>query len=124
MEGFYGYTDITHDDVSAAVQTLGFDEKHKWASVLLQALYFGGNLPIQWKCLKPSPLHALLNHSDCDGDIPASKCASIADALEALLPALPEGSGGGHIGVWREKTQLFIAGLRLAAKKGENVEFH
>jgi hypothetical protein len=123
MEGFYNWTDITHEEASAAVQALGFAQEHEWARDLLSAFYCGGNLPIKWECLKPSPLQSLLYHSDCDGDIPASECAGIADALEAVLPALPGGDGGGHIGDWREKTQTFIAGLRLAAKRGEKVEF-
>jgi len=79
---------------------------------------------IRWDALKPSPLHVLLNHSDCDGWIPAKDCAPLADALEAVLPSLPEGEGGGHIGNWRQKTQTFIDGLRLAAAAGEDVEFH
>ena len=123
MEGFYDWEDITHEDVNAAVQTLGFASRHEWARDMLQALYYGGSLPIKWDCLKPSPLHALLNHSDCEGDIPAQECAGIADAMEAVLPELQNVSGGGHIGDLREKTQAFIAGLRLAAEKGESVEF-
>lgn len=123
MEGFYEYMDISHEDASAAVQALGFAQEHKWARELLQAFYFRGNFPIKWECLKPSPLHTLLNHSDCDGIIPASECAAIADALEALLPALPKDDVGGHIDNWRKKTRSFIDGLRLAAKKNEDVDF-
>jgi hypothetical protein len=81
-------------------------------------------LPIEWKCLKPSPLHELLNHSDCDGEIPADQCGSIADALEALIPLLPDEDTGGHIGNWREKTQRFVDGLRAAAVAGEPLGFH
>lgn len=81
-------------------------------------------LPIRWDCLKPSPLHELLYHSDCDGEIPAERCGPIADALEAVLPNMPTGSGGGHIRDWRAKTQQFIDGLRDAAAKGEAVGFH
>ena len=124
MEGFYNWTGITPEEASAAVHALGFAQEHKWASDLLSAFHFGGNLPIKWECLKPSPLHALLNHSDCDGYIPAAECAGIAEALEALLSALPDGSGGGHIGDWREKTRAFISGLRLASENGESVEFY
>jgi hypothetical protein len=80
-------------------------------------------LPIRWAALKPSPLHVLLDHSDCDGSISASDCAPLADALEELLPLL-NGDGGGHIGDYRTKTEQFIAGLRDAASKGEDVEFH
>lgn len=80
-------------------------------------------LPISWNCLQPNPLHELLCHSDCDGEIPASSCAGIADSLERLLPKLPAGDGPGHIGNWRAKTQQFIDGLWAAASAGENVEF-
>jgi hypothetical protein len=81
-------------------------------------------LPIKWECLKPSPLHELLFHSDCDGEIPTASCGPIADELERLLPQLPAGEGGGHIGVWREKTQTFIDGLRRAAAANESLGFH
>lgn len=82
------------------------------------------SLPIKWDCLKPNALYELLNHSDCEGEIPWESCDAIADSLETLLTKLPKGEGGGHIGNWRDKTQKFIDGLRLAAKKKENVDFH
>ncbi len=82
------------------------------------------SLPIKWSCLKPSPLHKLLYHSDCDGDIACEDCGPIADELEKLLPLMPDGDAGGHIGNWRDKTATFIAGLRLAASKNENLNFH
>ena len=81
------------------------------------------SLPISWDCLKPSPLHELLYHSDCEGEIAWVSCATIADALEALIPLLPTGDGGGHIGNWKDKTTAFIDGLRLAATKKETVKF-
>jgi hypothetical protein len=123
MEGYYGWSGITYDDADAVINTIGFESDRAWARELLIAAP-SGNLPIRWSCLKPSPLHELLHHSDCDGEIPASLCSELAEVLEAILPALPEGSGGGHVGNWREKTQTFIDGLRLAAEKGEAVEFH
>lgn len=82
------------------------------------------SLPIQWAALKPSPLHELLYHSDCDGEIPAAACGPIADELEKLLPLLPDEEAGGHIGVWRDKTQKFIDGLRAAAAANESLDFH
>lgn len=82
------------------------------------------NLPIRWDCLKPSPLHELLYHSDCDGEISAGSCGPIADELEKLIPLLPEGDGGGHIGSWRQTTEQFVKGLREAAAAGEPLEFH
>jgi len=81
-------------------------------------------LPIKWDCLKPSPLHELLCHSDCEGEIPADHCAAIADALEAVIPKLPEKDVGGHIGNVRKKTQRFVDGLRAAAEAGEPLDFH
>lgn len=81
-------------------------------------------LPISWDCLKPSPLHELLYHSDCEGEIAADRCGEIADALEELIPLLPEGEAGGHIGIWRDKTAQFVAGLRDAAAAGEALDFH
>ena len=80
-------------------------------------------LPIQWDCLKPSPLHILLHHSDCEGEIAWQDCEKIADALKAIMSNLPSKEDPGHIGNWRDKTQTFIDGLRLAAHKREDVEF-
>ncbi len=84
---------------------------------------FGGKTP--WSSLGKDPLIVLLNHSDCDGIIKAKDCAPLADRLEKLLPALrSEGDGGGHIGSYEEKTRQFINGLRLAASRNEDVDFH
>ena len=81
-------------------------------------------LPIKWECLKPSPLHTLLRHSDCDGKIPWRDCKGIAEALQVLLPLLPQEPAWGHIGDWRQKTQTFIDGLLCAYESKENVDFH
>lgn len=80
--------------------------------------------PISWDALKPDPLHILLHHSDCDGEIAPEHCAAIADRLEEILPSLPDDDGGGHIGNWREKTQSFIDGCRAAAAANEPLDFH
>lgn len=80
-------------------------------------------LPIRWECLKPSPLLELLNHSDCDGNIPANRCGLIADALEDIIPLLPEDNNEGYIDNWSEKTAQFVAGLRAAASAGEPLRF-
>ena len=93
--------------------------------------YFSGGLkrldkrlPIKWDCLKPDPIHKLLNHSDCEGEIEWEDCVAIAERLDQLIPLLPTGDAGGHIGFWRSKTQTFADGLRLAARMKENVGFH
>ena len=79
--------------------------------------------PIKWDLLKPDPLHFLLHHSDCDGEIPVELLEPIAQRLEEVLPKLPNEDAGGHIGNWHEKTQKFIDGLRLAASLNEPVIF-
>jgi len=67
------------------------------------------------------PINVLMNHSDCDGEIPAAVCGPLADALEALLPKMPERAIYDQM---RPATVRFIAGLRLAAAAGEAVRFH
>jgi hypothetical protein len=79
---------------------------------------------IRWDSLKPDALHILLDHSDCAGSLASAVCGPLADSLERLLPLLPNEDGGGHVGPWKAKTQAFIDGLRLAASRGEDVEFH
>lgn len=69
----------------------------------------------------PEPINSLMNHSDCDGEIPANECGPLADALEALLVRMPERGTYDEI---RPATLRFIAGLRRAAAAGEPVDFH
>lgn len=116
MEGFYRCGDQNYADPIYWARK-GLNDEKAFDDMRQQ-------LPIKWDCLKPSPLHGLLHHSDCEGEIEADDCGAIADALEALLPKLPQGSGGGHIGNWRDKTQTFISGLRRASAANENVDFH
>ena len=80
------------------------------------------HMPIKWECLKPNPLHELLHHSDCDGYINWKSCSKMADELEKLLPLLDE-DGGGHIGNYKETTEKFIKGLRLAYSNKEKLLF-
>lgn len=71
-------------------------------------------------------MYEFLMHSDCDGEIVPEMCAQVADALDAVLPDMPEG-GAGHLaarGGYREVLRKFIAGCRDAAAKGEPLEFH
>jgi hypothetical protein len=123
MEGFY----VPLKDPSCGVPTLyhgrgtfepmfGAGTPHYFASL-------DDRLPISWDCLKPSPLHELFYHSDCDGEIAAENCAAIADELEKLIPLLPVEDAPGHIGNWKLKTQKFVDGLRAAAAAGESLVF-
>lgn len=80
-------------------------------------------LPISWDVLKPDPIHILLHHSDCDGEIEWKDCKPLADRLKEILPGMPDGEAAGHIGNWKDKTQAFINGLMLAHEAKENVVF-
>lgn len=82
------------------------------------------NLQGEWTRTPADPLVVLIAHSDCDGVIHPAQAGPLADRLAELLPLLPDGDGGGHIGDWRTKTQAFIDGLRSAAQAGEDVDFH
>ncbi len=115
MDGFYNMSNTYNNPIYWARKGLSSEDAFR---------DIAESLPIKWECLKPSALHKLLYHSDCEGKIDSEDCGPIADALELLLPELPGGEGGGHIGNWRDKTSTFITGLRLAASKGEAVEFH
>lgn len=77
------------------------DYAQKWPDSA-KPIYEG--LPISWESLKPSPLHILLSHSDCDGEISPTDCAAIADELEKLLPELTD-EVGGHIDSYRKVTE-------------------
>jgi hypothetical protein len=119
MEGFFGFEFVETDPEDLLKGYRG--ENVRAFSELVRAAV--DILPIQWESLRPSPLHALLNHSDCDGDIPAEQCGPIADALEELMPLL-DGDGGGHVGNYRDKTRTFINGLRAAAAANEPLGFY
>lgn len=87
---------------------------HSWITKAIRYV------PISWEIIKPDPLVVLLDHSDCEGDIPAEYCAPLADRLEELLPNIPDGG----VWNWPGLTRRFIDGLRRAAVAGEAVEFH
>lgn len=76
-----------------------------------------------WSTEPEDAIYYLMNHSDCDGYIEPEHAGKLADRLTEILPLLPNGDGGGHLGDWREKTQRFIDGCRAAAAAGERLEF-
>lgn len=118
MEGFY--FEKEHNPFTL------LDIEHKGGNKLAMSAInrIRERLPIKWDLFN-SPLVELLTHSDCDGEIEYSKCNDIANELEKLLPSLEkQEDGGGHIGSYKNKTEQFICGLRLAYKDKENIEFH
>jgi hypothetical protein len=82
---------------------------------------------IRWAALAPDPLHVLLQHSDCDGDIAIEHLVPLADRLCQLMSKLVEQDRSGPGLRWLSDlaiTEQFVAGLRLAADLGQRVEFH
>lgn len=67
-----------------------------------------------------SPINILMNHSDCEGEIPALVCGPLADALLAILNQMPS---TGFYDAARPATERFIVGLRKAAAANEAVSF-
>ena len=75
----------------------------------------------KWSMLYADPLVALLNHSDCEGEIGVEYLLPLAARLEELAPALADDP---IFPSDRKHALKFAAGLREAARKGEAVEFH
>jgi hypothetical protein len=120
MDGFLGYS-FGDADVEAFLKNYRGTDAGAFYHLVRAAVR---TVPIAWSSLKPSALHELLNHSDCDGQIAAEKCGPLADALEQLLPEMPDGGEPGHVGSYRATTRTFIDGLRRAAAANEPLGFH
>ncbi len=70
-----------------------------------------------WLSLQPHPLHALLNHSDCDGDISPEDCRRVAPALRAAVAAWEPTDYD------RIQAEALADGMDEAAKAGVPLEF-
>lgn len=84
----------------------------------------------KWPSPEKHALVILLKHSDFQGELYWQVCGAIADHLESVLPALRlaqsmEGLGC-HVGAigYGGAAEDWVAGLRLAAEREENVVFH
>lgn len=86
----------------------------------------------RWKKTPNDPLVVLLAHSDCEGVIHPEQGIALANRLEKLIDRIPEPKQEEdndfpwlrtYQDNYREMTKQFIVGLRLAADRGEDVEF-
>jgi len=124
MEGFYRGSPCSQTMEWAAPRDGGprggFEGTvlHSWISAVAPWL------PVDWRALRPDPIHALLNHSDCEGEIPVEDCLPLAARLEEVADLLPDEPKWHRGASARAKALQFAAGLREAAAAGEPVEFH
>jgi len=98
-------------------------ELAKAAGIDLNSMY-GFKGTIKWETLEPRPLHHLLNHSDCDGEIAWEVCKDLADDLTSLLDKLPKQNTNAEYYPWViEKAEQFIVGCMDAYNKKEDLIF-
>ena len=76
--------------------------------------------PLLWESFKPNPLHELLYHSDCDGELTPQQCKSIADSLDLIIKESPLPDGESD---FIEKCIQFRDGCLLAYSKNETMIF-
>lgn len=74
-----------------------------------------------WRTIESDPLVYLIAHSDCDGVLHPAQARALANRLAELLPLIQDDRGCERM---KAKTEQFIAGLRDAVGKGEDVDFH
>lgn len=83
--------------------------------IKLESMAGFGGIQASWSDLPEDPLHALLNHSDCDGDLSIKECRGINRRLHELLIAHPKLVAQSpqlyeFIHDWIEATELAIDG--------------
>lgn len=84
-----------------------------------------GYVPAMANKWEPDPVYALLNHSDCEGEIAHADCGPLAKRLREIVADIdPARAAGGHLDGIREAAITFAEGLELADNCGEDVDFH
>lgn len=99
----------------------------KWPDTLANAVLSQGaepmpnllkSLPIKWAILRPDPIYALLNHSDCEGHLTPKECRAIAPRLYELVKDWPSTD--------YDKSQAIAlcAEMRRATRQKRQLKFH
>ena len=109
-------------DISHGIYSASYTGFHSWRqAICIAANYppldkmcnFGGNIP--WKYFEHDPLHILLSHSDCDGEIEWKNCFGISVRLLQIYSRMPKD--------WNNRMGQAIKGFKEAFDKRENVKF-
>lgn len=137
--------DVSHDAWSGGYSAFGrFREwlAHQVGIPLLAMDGFGGSFTmtqgigfnvtrsatcraIPWDILKPDPLHVLLNHSDCDGEISVHDLPGLEERLrEVGAAAWRDGIADVEHREHVQECLRFAEGCRRAIEAGEPLDFH
>jgi hypothetical protein len=111
MEGFY--SNETHNMFSL-LNSL-YPKGDEVEMILIRE--FQKILPLKWRSFKPNPLHKLLNHSDCDGNLSLMNIKKIVPELKKLLNEDEKETE------FYKKTKQFIEGATEAIKNKVGLEF-
>ncbi len=68
-------------------------------------------------------LDTFFAHSDYDGEWDVEECKQVLFILQFVFEKLPKWKQNGHIGIWKDKTQVFIDGLKVAIKEEKKATF-
>mgnify|MGYP000951359026 CR=1 FL=1 len=79
--------------------------------------------PIAWSTLAPDPIHALLDHSDCDGQIKHADLLSLACRLEDLAAKMRMPSASMELRDHADDAMKFALGCHMAHAAGECLTF-
>jgi len=115
--------DVSHDCYSGTCTSFHYWRKRLAAAagIDLNAMRgFGGE--VAWESLAPDVLHVLLNHADNEGEIEVEHLLPLAARLDELGPLITSDDDT-RVDHLRTRARRFADGLRLAASRGERVEF-
>ena len=87
------------------------DEVEVW-----QITEFKKMLPLEWDSFKPSPIHKLLYHSDCDGHINLSDVRKMIPKLEEFIDEEEDSE-------FQERLKTFIEGSKEAVECRSRLDF-
>jgi len=116
MDGFYCEHEAGLDPFLALEYM--FPDKDDTAMYGLRELK--KQFPLKWEAFKPSKLHTLLNHSDCDGEISWEDCKGIHRELMKIINSKPDDMDEYLL----MRTNEFADGCFKAYKRKEVLKFH
>jgi hypothetical protein len=125
FEGSYSYFNEWRNAIASALgyklESYDYLGKKMFYIAVNKGLRTKKHLGGVWENPPKDVIQILFVHSDCDGIIQSKYCSSLADRLKEILAILLEEKTPYYNN--HATTQLFIEGLRKAAKDGADIEF-